>query len=125
MTPICDFLDGPKMIGGMKFRTFTVGSKALCSQLKLSMFISGNIALDEFESERQLTAFTWIHAAPLKDVLKAVRENTANEAIQEFGFSIPFGLLPQIVAEINRIGTQASENAVDVEQKLEGSTAKN
>lgn len=122
MTPLNDFLDGPKMIGGIEFRPFTFGSKALCEQLELSIFISGTTPDDPEEIDRQMIAFTWIHSAPLNDVLRAVREKRAKEAAWEFGFRIPMSALGDIVAEINRVSKQAAQNAVDVEQKP-GATA--
>ena len=121
MTQLNDFLDGPKTIAGVNFRAFTMGSKALCEQMKLTLFTTGTVSEDarEGESDRQIIAFTWIHAAPLTEVLSAVRNGKADDAAFEFGFSMPVGSLNAIVAEINRISKQAADNAVEVEEKPE------
>lgn len=114
-----DFLDGEKTVAGLKFRPFTLGSKAACEQMKLSMFLTGETG-SESEAERQMVAFAWIHSAPLKTVLAALRNGTADEAAQEFGFSISLSAMPELVAEINRISRAAAEASVDVQPKPGG-----
>ena len=123
MTKIDDFLDGEKTIGGFKFRPFTLGSKQACGQMRLSMFTDGSEDLSQEERERQIIAFAWLHIAPLREVLKAVRDGSANDAAQEFGFSITFSALNEIISEINRISEQAKANAVEVVER-EGSKDK-
>lgn len=119
MTELNDFLDGPKTIAGVTFRPFTMGSKALCEQMNLTLFTTGNLpdGAQDGESDRQIIAFTWIHAAPLSDVLAAVRHRQADAAALEFGFAMPVSSMNAIVREINRISKQAAENAVEVEEK--------
>jgi hypothetical protein len=124
MTPINDFLDGEKLIAGISFRPFTIGSKALCEQLKLTMFVTGEGGETPGEAERQIAAFTWIHVAPLAVVLKAVREGKAEDAALEYAFSIPTSSLNAIVAEINRISEQAKANAVEVDSTENTKTTK-
>ena len=111
-----DFLDGEKTVAGLKFRPFTLGSKAACEQMKLSMFLTGETGSDS-EAERQMVAFAWIHAAPLKTVLAALRSGTADEAAQEFGFGVSLSAMPELVAEINRISRASAEASVDVMPK--------
>jgi len=62
-------------------------------------------------------AFAWLHSAPLKTVLAAIRNGTADEAAQEFGFSIVISAMPELVAEINRISRTAAEASVDIMPK--------
>lgn len=114
-----DFLDGEKTVAGLKFRPFTLGSKAACEQMNLSMFLTGETG-SESEAERQMVAFAWIHSAPLKTVLAALRNGTAEEAAQEFGFTITPQMSPDIIREINRISRAAAEASVDVLPKPGG-----
>jgi hypothetical protein len=111
-----DFLDGEKTIAGLNFRPFTLGSKAACEQMNLSMFLTGETGSDA-EAERQMVAFAWLHSAPLKTVLAALRNGTANECAQEFGFSVVISAMPELVAEINRISRAAAEASVDIMPK--------
>jgi len=111
---INDFLDGQKTIGGMEFRPFTLGSKAACEQMGLTMFTTGQLCDDPGEAEQQLIAFAWIHVKPLNDVLKALRNGTAADDALAFGFEIPIEATSEMIAEINRISNQAKANAVEV-----------
>ena len=120
MNPLNDFIDGEKTIGGIRFRAFTIGSKAICEQMRLTMFTSGEVSDDAGESERQLIAFAWLHSEPLENVLIAVRKGTCDAAAQEFGFMLPVHILPAIIAEINRISAATAEAAVDVAPKPGG-----
>jgi hypothetical protein len=117
MTSLNDFLDGEKKIGGLIFRPFTLGSKAACEQMNLSMFTTGNGDLSAGEAERQVIAFAWLHTKPLSDVLKALRENRAWDEAQAFGFELPIESVAEMISEINRISEQAKNNAVEVVEK--------
>jgi hypothetical protein len=114
-----DFIDGEKTVAGLKFRPFTLGSKAACEQMNLSMFLTGESG-SEAEAERQMVAFAWLHSAPFKNVLAALRNGTANESAQEFGFGITPQMSPEIIREINRISRAAAEASVDVLPKPGG-----
>lgn len=120
MNALNDFLDGEKIIGGIRFRAFTIGSKAICEQMRLTMFTSGEVSDDPGESERQLIAFTWLHSEPLENVLTAARNGTCDAAAQEFGFTLPVHILPAIITEINRISAATAEASVDVAPKPGG-----
>jgi hypothetical protein len=117
MTQINDFIDGEKTIGGLVFRPFTMGSKAACAQMDLSMFTNPEKPLIEAEAERQVVAFTWLHVKPLPEVLRALREGRANDEAQAFGFDLEPHSVTQIISEINRISEQAKKNAVEVVEK--------
>ena len=114
MTEIEDLLDGEKIIGGIKMRPFTVGSRSACKQMGLSVFTEGKTDISEDEANKQIIAFAWLHSAPLKEVLQRLRNGTAEEAAMEFGFNIEPFALSQIVEEINRISKRATENSVEV-----------
>lgn len=111
---INDFLDGEKTIGGMQFRTFTLGSKAACEQMGLTMFTTGELPEDQGAAEKQLIAFSWLHVEPLGNVLKALRNGTAADEAMAFGFGIPLESVSAMIAEINRISDKAKANAVEV-----------
>ena len=117
MKSINDFLDGEKTIGGMTFRPFTMGSKAACDQMNLTMFTDPGLELTEAESHRQIVAFTWLQVKPLGEVLKALREGRADEEAQAFGFELEPHVITHIVAEINRISERAKQNAVQVVER--------
>jgi hypothetical protein len=117
MTPLNDFLDGEKTIAGLRFRPFTLGSKAACEQMKLTMFTNTSEGLSDDEIQKQITAFTWLHTQPLKVVLEALRTGKSEEAVEEFGFGISFNLLPHLISEITRISEAAKEAAVEVVEK--------
>lgn len=117
MNALNDFLDGEKLIGGITFRPFTIGSKAVCEQMGLTMFTTGESPASEGESERQLIAFAWLHSQPLLQVLAALRNGTAGDAAQAFGFTVPITSLPAIIEEINRISAATTAATVDVAQK--------
>jgi hypothetical protein len=115
MTQLDDFLDGPKIIGGLQFRPFTIGSKIICQQLNLTLFTTGEVSEEEGEADRQIAAFTWLHCAPLKEVLAAIRNKRADEASLEYAFALNPSSMPEIVLEINRISKQAAKNTVEVD----------
>jgi hypothetical protein len=109
-----DILDGEKMVGGIMMRPFTIGSQSACKQMGLTVFTSGDTQVSEDEATRQIMAFAWMHCAPIRKVLEAIRKGTAEEEAQLFSFSVMPNAMTDIVQEINRISTQARENSVDV-----------
>ena len=117
MTSLNDFLDGEKTIGGLVFRPFTLGSKAACEQLGLTMFTGAGADLAAGEAERQVIAFAWLHTKPLPEVLRALREGRGMEEAQAFGFEVPIHAVDEMIREINRISEQAKSNAVEVVEK--------
>jgi hypothetical protein len=114
MNEVHDFLDGEKIVGGLNFRPYTIGSKAACEQMRLTMFTDGTTPETEGESERQLIAFAWIQSQPLKEVIAALRNGTANACAEEFGWTVPVNSLPAIIAEINRISAASTAAAVEI-----------
>jgi len=117
MNEIHDFLDGEKMVGGLNFRPYTIGSKAACEQMRLTMFTDGTSPENDGESERQLIAFAWIQSQPLPEVITALRNGTASARAEEFGWTVPVSSLPAIISEINRISAASTAAAVEVAPK--------
>jgi len=117
MNPLNDFLDGEKKVASLTLRPFTIGSKLACEQLNLTMFTTGEVSDENSEAERQLMAFAWLHSQPLPKVLAAIRNGTANEAAEEFAYTVPIGDLPAVIAEINRVSLAVTAANVDVLQK--------
>lgn len=113
------FLDVPLIVDGFKLRAFTAGSVTTCRKMGLSLFLGDEGAEDAAkltpaERNRQALAFAWVHAAPLGEVMRKVRDGTWNEAVDLFEFSISLESVPKILAEIRRVAEQAGEAAVDV-----------
>ena len=111
--------EGTATLAGHELRPFTFGSFTLCRRLGLTLFTQDGAAdeLDEDETMRQLAAFFWIQSQPVPEVLKAVREGTAELAIDAFQFDIPVHALPAIMRRVNELSKLASEAAVEIEEK--------
>jgi hypothetical protein len=106
----------PALVGNNCLRPFSLGSLNLCRQLNLTLFTKpkGEAELSDEERQFQLTVFAWMQAAPLKDVLAAVRAGTWKDAVAEFEFSLSVDTLPTLIAEISRIAMLAAAAAVEV-----------
>ena len=105
-----------KTIGGIKMRPFSIGSKQVADLLNLTIF-SGGEATSEIELQRQINTFVWMQSAPLDDVAEAVANNSAGKAALIYSLGIELAHLPDIIAEIERIGKQVAANEVRVESK--------
>ena len=71
-----------------------------------------------------MAAFAWMQSAPEKEVLKLVREKRRNpsstaldDAIEDFQFTVPVHLLPDLIKEVDRISKLAAAAAVEVVPK--------
>ena len=109
-----------KTIGGIKLRAFSIGSKQVADLLNLTIF-SGGEATSEIELQRQINTFVWMQSAPLDDVAEAVANNSAGKAALIYSLGIELAHLPDIIAEIERIGKQVAANEVRVESKHKSS----
>ena len=109
-----------KTIGGIKMRPFSIGSKQVADLLNLTIF-SGGEATSEIELQRQINTFVWMQSAPLNDVAEAVANNSAGKAALIYSLGIELAHLPDIIAEIERIGKQVAANEVRVESKHKSS----
>jgi hypothetical protein len=115
-----DYLDEPKLIGGVMFRAFTAGTRKACFQMKLSIFTGvkdDDTVLNEEELENQVIAFAWLQSAPFQDVKKALATNTWKNAVLDFSFSFPISLIPQLMVEVSRIQKAIEAVAVEVVPK--------
>jgi hypothetical protein len=116
------FLDVPLIVDGFKLRPFTVGSLTLCRKMGLSLFLgkegeAQGVKLEGDDRARQALAFAWAHSAPLREVVRAVREGTWSEEVDLFEFSISIESIPKILAEIRRLSEVSGEAAVDVAKR--------
>lgn len=109
-----------KTIGGIKMRPFSIGSKQVADLLGLTMFTGGE-ATSEIELQRQINTFVWMQSAPLDEVAEAVANNTAGKAALIYSLGLDLNNLPDIIAEIERIGQQVAANEVRVESKHKSS----
>jgi hypothetical protein len=112
-----DPAQGETMIGGLRLRSFSLGTLNVCRQLDLSLFLDGEADLNDEEKQRQIVAFAWAQSAPLSEVLGALRTGTANDKIAEFEFRMDVAALPELITEIQRISDLAAAAAVEVAPK--------
>ena len=73
-----------KTIGGIKLRAFSYGSLQIAYLLGLTMFTGDGNDLSEIELQRQISTFVWMQSAPLEDVVAAVTNNTAGQAVLSY-----------------------------------------
>lgn len=107
------FLDPRTLdVAGLKLRPFSVGSYNLINRLGIDL-----TATDEAQQMRNLAAVAWMQSAPIPQVLRAVHSGKADEAIDEFMFSIDLSRIGELGAELNRIGEQIAAATFDVEAK--------
>lgn len=107
------FLDPRTLdVAGLKLRPFSVGSYNLINRLGIDL-----TATDEAQQMRNLAAVAWMQSAPIPQVLRAVHSGKADEAIDEFMFSIDLSRIGELGAELNRIGEQIAAATFDVESK--------
>ena len=105
------------VIGSLRLRPFSLGTLNVCRQLELTLFLDGEVELEDEEKQRQIVAFAWAQSAPLSEVLEALRTKTAPQKIAEFEFQMDVGDLPELIKEIQRISELAAAAAVEVAPK--------
>src|SRR5210317_1477972 len=76
------------VIGSLHLRPFSLGTLNVCRQLDLTLFLDGEVELEDEEKQRQIVAFAWAQSAPLSEVLEALRTKTAPQKIAEFEFQM-------------------------------------
>jgi hypothetical protein len=109
---------GERRIGGIKLRPFSYGSMQLAYLFKLSLFTGeGETEPSEAEKQRQIVTFAWMQSAPLDEVVSAVHDGSAENRVLRFSLGITFDTIPELMAEINRIGEMVSASNVRVESK--------
>ena len=112
-----DPAQGGTIIGGLRLRSFSLGTLNVCRQLDLTLFLDGEADLNDEEKQRQIVAFAWAQSAPLTEVLSALRAGNANDKIAEFEFRMEVAALPELITEIQRISALAAAAAVEVTPK--------
>lgn len=109
---------GERRIGGIKLRPFSYGSMQLAYLFKLSLFTGeGEAEPSEAEKQRQIVTFAWMQSAPLDEVVEAAHDGSAENRVLKFSLGITFEMIPELMAEINRIGEMVSASNVRVESK--------
>jgi len=111
-----------RQIGGIKLRPFSYGSMQLAYLFKLSLFTGeGDTEPTEAEKQRQIVTFAWMQSAPIDDVVAAVHDGSAENRVLKFSLGITFDTIPELMAEINRIGEMVSASNVRAESKYPSS----
>jgi hypothetical protein len=111
------FLEPQLKAGSLKLRPFTIGSMTACRKLGLTVFTGEADNLPPEEIQRQVVAFAWVQGAPLADVLVALRNGTAQAAVDEFEWRISPGDIRALESEISRISRMSEAAAVEVVQR--------
>jgi hypothetical protein len=109
-----------KTIGDFHLRPFTLGSLPVCKKLGLTQFTGGAEGpLDQTEQLRQVAGFLWAHCEPVEHVLRALRKSPGDleDELLRYQLQIPITLLPEILAEIERVGAMASAAQVEIVEK--------
>lgn len=107
-------IEGERIVGGLKLRPWTSGSKIYAAKMGLKIFTGTTEGLSESEIEWEIFAFAWMHNAPLDQVISSVRNNTFREKVDAFIFSIDITMLPKLCEEINRISELVKKQALEV-----------
>lgn len=108
-----------RTVHGIKLRAFSYGSIQLAYMLDLTLFTEDekNLNLSDAETQRQIVSFAWIQSAPREDVVNAVVNKRTEQEILKFALDIPFEAIPELLDEINRIGSIIRASTVRVESK--------
>ena len=109
-----------KQIGDFKLRPFTLGSVTLCKKLGLSQFTGEKTEepLDQVEQLRQVAGFLFIHCEPVDKVLRAVRDRVQLEdELLRYQLSIPLSIVPEVMAEIQKVGDMTGAASVEIVEK--------
>ena len=111
-----------RQIGGIKLRPFSYGSMQLAYLFKLSLFTGeGDTEQTDEEKQRQIVTFAWMQSAPIDEVVAAVHDGSAETRVLRFSLGITFDTIPELMAEINRIGEMVSASSVRAESKYPSS----
>ena len=122
-------LETGNQAAGIELRPFTFGTLQLCRKLGLDIFTGEREASEgedggfDADSLGQIQTFIWLQSQPIKDVLRAVKNKTWEDAVLEFAFCLEIADMEEIMSSINEIGDVAT-TAVDVVEKPETDSAK-
>ena len=107
-----------KTVAKYKVRSFSYGSLQLAYLLNLTLFTGAiQSEMSESEIQRQISTFVWMQSAPQDEVIRAVTKGGADTEVLKFALTIDLKDLPELLAEVNKIGDQISANEVRVESK--------
>jgi hypothetical protein len=107
-----------KTVAKYKVRSFSYGSLQLAYLLNLTLFTGAiQSEMSESEIQRQISTFVWMQSAPQDEVIHAVTNGGAGTEVLKFALTIDLKDLPELLAEVNKIGDQISANEVRVESK--------
>ena len=107
-----------KTVAKYKVRSFSYGSLQLAYLLNLTLFTGAiQSEMSESEIQRQISTFVWMQSAPQDEVIRAVTNGGADTEVLKFALTIDLKDLPELLAEVNKIGDQISANEVRVESK--------
>lgn len=109
-----------KQVGDFKLRPFTLGSVTLCKKLGLSQFTGekSDEPMDQVEQLRQVAGFLFIHCEPVENVLRAVRnKDRLEDELLRYQLSIPISIVPEVMAEIQRVGDMTAAASVEILDK--------
>jgi len=108
-----------RSVHGIKLRAFSYGSIQLAYMLDLTLFTADEDGpeISDAETQRQIVTFAWIQSAPQSEVVEAVVNKRSAEAVLKFALEVPFEAIPELLSEINRIGTLIRASNVRVESK--------
>jgi hypothetical protein len=109
-----------KQVGDFKLRPFTLGSVTLCKKLGLSQFTGekSDEPMDQVEQLRQVAGFLFIHCEPVENVLRAVRhKERLEDELLRYQLSIPISIVPEVMAEIQRVGDMTAAASVEILDK--------
>ena len=109
-----------KQVGDFKLRPFTLGSVTLCKKLGLSQFTGekSDEPMDQVEQLRQVAGFLFIHCEPVENVLRAVRnKERLEDELLRYQLSIPISIVPEVMAEIQRVGDMTAAASVEILEK--------
>ena len=109
-----------KEIGDFKLRPFTLGSVPICKKLGLSQFTGDTVGeIPRDEQLRQVAGFLWAHCEPIEEVLRALRLPAADleEHVLRYALQVPVAILPDVMAEIERVGQMTGAAQVEIIEK--------
>lgn len=93
------FVDSPDEVAGIQLRPLTAGTLALLTTTNNGILTNAGSA-----SINDVLAFIYMHAAPVKDVLKAAKSKDGwQDAFLEYGMGVSVGSLKETVKQIEGI----------------------
>lgn len=110
------FTEGEGELLGISVRPITLGTLNLCRRLELTLVLRPELEgeLPEEDKQRQALMFVWLHSAPLREVLAAVRDGTWEHAFAAFAQGGSQLVVPVVLHEIRRVSKLVEAALVEV-----------